>query len=69
VTLGCRGGWDPGCNRYNMDEIYNEIYVEERVNEWKMSIPFIKWGMKYSCAQFADNMSISYEDDLFHKTT
>jgi hypothetical protein len=52
----------------NMDEIENAIDVEEIVKEWQMSVPFINRGMKHSCAQFADNMSMSYADDpYFHK--
>jgi hypothetical protein len=53
----------------NMDEIENAINVEEIIKEWQMSVPFINRGMKHSCAQFADNMSMPYADDpYFHKS-
>jgi hypothetical protein len=52
----------------NMDEIDDAVDVEEIVKEWQISIPFINRGMKHSCTQFADNMSMSYADEpYFHK--
>jgi hypothetical protein len=52
----------------NMDETDDAVDVEEIVREWQMSIPFINRRMKHSCAQFADNMPMSYADEpYFHK--
>jgi MuDR family transposase len=32
-----------------------------------MSVPFINRGMKHPCAQFADNMPMSYADDPYFR--
>jgi hypothetical protein len=45
-----------------MDEIDDTVDVEETVKEWQISIPFINRGMKYPCAQFADNTPMPYAD-------
>jgi hypothetical protein len=46
-----------------MDETDDAVDVEEIVREWQMFIPFINRGMKHPCAQFADNMPMSYADE------
>jgi hypothetical protein len=51
----------------NMNEIEDAIDVEEIVKEWQMSVPFINRGMKHPCAQFADNMPMSYADDPYFR--
>jgi MuDR family transposase len=49
----------------NMDETDDVVYVEEIVKEWQMHALFINRGMKYPCAQFADNMSMLYTDEPY----
>jgi hypothetical protein len=52
----------------NIDEIDDAVDVKEIVKEWQMFVPFINWGMKHLCAQFADNRPMSYVDKpYFHK--
>jgi MuDR family transposase len=51
----------------NMDESDDAVDVKEIVKEWQMSIPFINRGIKYPCAQFADNTLISYADEPYFR--
>jgi hypothetical protein len=52
----------------NMNKIEDAIDVEKIVKEWQMSVPFINRRMKHLCAQFINNTSMTYADDLyFHK--
>jgi hypothetical protein len=48
----------------NMNGIEDAIDVEEIVKEWQMFVPFINRRMKHPCAQFTDNMPMTYADDI-----
>jgi hypothetical protein len=49
----------------NMNKTDDAVDVEEIVKEWQISVPFINRGMKHPCAQFADNVSMSYADEPY----
>jgi hypothetical protein len=51
----------------NMIEIENTIDVEEIIKEWQIFVSFINRGMKHPCAQFTNNMSMSYADDPYFR--
>jgi hypothetical protein len=51
----------------NMDETDDAVNVEEIIREWQISVPFINRGMKHPCAQFADNILMSYADEPYFR--
>jgi hypothetical protein len=51
----------------NMDETDDAVNVEEIIREWQISVPFINRGMKHPCAQFADNILMSYADESYFR--
>ena len=50
-----------------VEDVEDEAHVSEIVNEWQMSIPFIKRGMQHPCGQFSNNQDMPYADEPYYR--